>query len=172
MKKSIFINLEDLKLQGNVLDISLKGCNVVPRLLKLQENEEEALQTDYIRWDSGVIPTEDSQFDTGIAMFSLGRAAGRHKTVRIIKEVSRVLKHGGSIIIWDVNSKITMPLTFIDIKALLPDRNVLTIPGKAYLNMFSPGFESIIKILENNNFVIRSSKINGSIYKIEAENMK
>lgn len=173
VKKSVFVNFDDIKLEGSVLDLSVKGSSIIPSLMKLQSCEcDDNVQKDYIKWDSGLIPSEDSRYDTVTAMFSFGKIISRYKTARIIKEVSRVLKRGGKIIIFDINSKGTIPFTPFYIEMVMPDRKVCRISSKTHLNKLSADFESMIRILEKNDFIIKWMKHNENIYKIVAENNK
>jgi hypothetical protein len=169
MKNNILINLEEIDTNGNILDISVKGNNIIPEIIN--KNHEEGsmeLEKDFVIWNNGSPVLQDECYDRAYALFSLGLVRGRKNMVGVIREVRRTLKTGGKIMIWDMNISSLAFNRSYKIKVNLPQSRKGKIYLKTKFNPFRIRLADIIGVLENNNFKIIKSNIDGKTFFIEA----
>ena len=98
MGKTIFINMNDVRIEGDILDLSSENSGVIYNISK---DIEEELCVDYVTSDERKVLTE-RKYDACTFVFNLNNILGLRRST-VIKEVINYLKDDGEIYIWDVN---------------------------------------------------------------------
>jgi ubiquinone/menaquinone biosynthesis C-methylase UbiE len=117
------------------------------------------------------LSSEKSEYDMALSFFSINTLSNRHKFRKLTKELKRILKNRGRLIIWDVYDKGALMNIKLDMKVLVDEGDIRSVNYNILFNPFRPKFSDVINILEKNGFDV-ASKINGNIYCIEAVNNK
>ncbi|MFX0038369.1 MAG: class I SAM-dependent methyltransferase [Promethearchaeota archaeon] len=178
------INLNNLNLEGRILDIGgggegiigqLKGDNVVSIDLRKSELEEalEAGDTESLKiiMDAKDLKFLDNTFDTITTFFSI-MYAPKNDYKKIFEEIYRVLRKEGEFIIWDPiipkNISKKKELFVILIKIQIKSKEVITGYGTRWnkeqdINFFielakSVGFKIVDQKLEEQYFFLRMQK--------------
>ncbi|OPJ59572.1 hypothetical protein [Clostridium oryzae] len=94
------IDIEKVKIEGNVLDIGSINYGIVYRICKELDN---AVEVDYVSEDRQNIKT--NFYDTAIIFFNVSNLAFESERKDLIKEAAKCLSTDGEIIIWDVEKK-------------------------------------------------------------------
>ena len=173
MRKSAVINMKDLNIKGNVIDVAAKGNTIVSEIASIALMKAENIgDKDFISWNKKFIPCEAEFYDYAIAFFSLNTIGNKFKLAKILRELKRVLKKEGKIIIWDAYGLGAKPSVTYDLKVLVSEGDIRRVKHKIVFNPFRTNFERVIKYLQRNGFKIQSSSIKDNIYYIEAVNTK
>lgn len=171
MKRSAVINLKNLNIKGNIIDIAAKGNTIVSEIATtILMEDEKTSEKDFIAWNKSSIPSEEKIYDYAIAFFSLNTIGNKFKLVKIIKELKRVLKKDGRILIWDAYGLGIRPFVNYELKVLISEGDIRRMNCRINCNPLRAGFNGIIKALKRNGFAIQNSSIMGNIYHIEAVN--
>lgn len=101
MGKTIILNLSDIKLKGNILDIG-ESFGVIYNISKDIMSE---LSIDYVNGDNNNKLIEN-EYDTCTMFFSLSKLWTNFARFKLIEEISKYIKIGGEIYIWDINKEI------------------------------------------------------------------
>ena len=100
MGKTIILNLSDIKLKGNILDIG-ESFGVIYNISKDIMSE---LSIDYVNGDNNKLI--ENEYDTCTMFFSLSKLWTNFARFKLIEEISKYIKIGGEIYIWDINKEI------------------------------------------------------------------
>lgn len=165
--KSILVNLENFIIQGNILDISTKGNVVVSEMIEISGKEVEK---DFIAWNYKCTSCNARGYDYALAFFSLSSIFDRRRLDKTIKEVKRLLNNNGKLIIWDIYQSSVLDLGKFKIKVILPQKKVVYMRYKVYFNPFRPGYNDILKCVNNNELCIVKKYIKENMFYIEAVN--
>ncbi|MDF2674308.1 MAG: hypothetical protein K0R09_2576 [Clostridiales bacterium] len=173
MRKSAVINMKDLNIKGNVIDVAVKGNTIVSEIASIALMKTENIgNKDFISWNKKFIPCEEEFYDYAIAFFSLNTIGSKFRLVKILRELKRVLKKEGKVIIWDAYGLGAKPSITYDLKVLISEGDIRKVKYKIVFNPFRTNFESVMKALQRNGFIIQSSSIKDNVYYIEAVNTK
>ncbi len=171
MKKSAVINLKDLNIKGNVIDVAAKGNIIVSEIAsKALMEANNMVDKEFIAWNRKSIPCEEKYYDYAIAFFSLSTIVNKFKLVKILKELKRVLKKDGKIIIWDAYGLGIKPSVTYELKVLISEGDIRKVKYKIAFNPFRVEFNVVMKALKRNGFIILNSRIMDNVYHIEAVN--
>lgn len=171
MRKSAVINLKDLNIKGNIIDVAAKGNTIVSEIAAtVLMEDEETLDKDFIPWNRKSISCEEGIYDYAIAFFSLNTIGNRFKLVKIIRELKKVLKKDGRILIWDAYRTGIRPSVIYELKVLILDGNIRRVKCRIKFNPFRVSFNGVMKMLKRNGFTIHNNSIMDNIYHIEAVN--
>ena len=118
MGKTILLNLSDVKLEGDILDIG-ESYGVIYSLSK--EGLDE-LSIDIIDGENK-IEQDIEKYDTCTMFFSLSSIWRENTRANLIKDISKYVKKGGNIYIWDIKKE-TGTVCSNQVMALLPSGNV------------------------------------------------
>lgn len=117
MKKNDYImtvDISGLKAEGSILDMGFKSSGIIYRALKNIEQDCQIAADVCGRADDGYgwvygyppeLPFDDNTFDIVIAFFSLSYLDKKLERNRTIAQISRILKCGGRLLIWDADIK-------------------------------------------------------------------
>ena len=137
-RNDIVIDMNNIKINGEVLDMGFQSRGIVFRTLRqaiLTNGWEEAAITS----DTSTLPDEynfvygyptdlpfpDNSFDAVTIFFSLAFTGRKYKRNRTIREIVRVLKPEGKLFIWDMDTSIMRWGFKIKIKAKLPGDEII-----------------------------------------------
>lgn len=163
MGKTLIINLNDIKIQGDILDVSGEKNGVIYNISKEVE-DEIALDVDYVD-DNNIL--KERKYDACTIFFNLNNIWSNRKREGLIKEVISYLKENGKIYIWDI-SKERGKIIDNKVKVVLPNEKVKQVELKNFNLMISCNFEEIKKILEK-YCKIEETKVWEDIFYIKAE---
>ncbi|GAB6169453.1 hypothetical protein JCM1393_19130 [Clostridium carnis] len=114
MGKIIVLNLSDVKLKGDVLDIG-ESFGVIYNLSKDVMDE---VSVDYIGSENRHL-LKEREYDTCTMFFHLNKIWSNNSREKLIDEVTKYLKVGGEICIWDINKSVG-EIASNKIRAILP----------------------------------------------------
>ncbi|MDZ7542718.1 hypothetical protein GNF83_16285, partial [Clostridium perfringens] len=101
MGKTILLNFSDLNLNGDILDVG-ESFGVIYNISKDVMDE---ISVDYVGAEnSNTLKEED--YDTCTMFFHLSKLWNNSSRLKLIEEVTKYIKIGGSIYIWDINKEI------------------------------------------------------------------
>ncbi|NLL29656.1 MAG: hypothetical protein GX258_01085, partial [Clostridiales bacterium] len=98
MSKTLILNLRDTKLEGNILDVG-ESFGVIYNISKDIFGE---IAVDYVASDNNNKIMEND-YDTCTMFFYLSSLWSNSNKARLLEEVTKYLKVGGKIYIWDIN---------------------------------------------------------------------
>lgn len=172
MKKSAVVNLKDLNVEGNVIDVASKGNAIISEIVsKLLLRAQNTYDKDFLTWNNKSVSSDGNEYDMALSFFSVNTLSNKHKLKRLIRELKRILKNKGKLIMWDVYTKGTELSIMLDMKVLVDEGDIRSVKYNVFFNPLRPKFADVINVLERNGFEV-SSKINGNVYCIEAVNNK
>ncbi|MEW8955486.1 hypothetical protein [Clostridium sp.] len=160
--KEYKLDFKDIKLENNVLDISIENYGIIYSLLKANYDE---ISVDYVEGDDK--PKEKELYDNAAMFFVLNKSVLNKDRKKLIEDVRERLKHGGEIYIWDYKKDYGKSFTGkiicslpnnIEKEFVLRDMNIM----KSYDE------ESILTIL-NKDFIILDNKVWDEVFFIRAK---
>lgn len=163
MGKTLVINLEDIKLNGDILDVGERNFGVIYSISKEAEDE---LSLDYVSNDSK-IELSSRKYDACTFFFDLNHIWTTIEKEKVIKEVASYLKENGEILIWDINKE-RGKLFNNKIKVILPNEKVKEFTFKNLNLISSSNINEIKKILEK-YFEIEETKLWEDIFFIRGK---
>lgn len=171
MKKRGVINLKELDISGNIIDVAAKGNTIVNEIAATALLEDmNALDKEFISWNKKYIPCEEGVYDYAIAFFSLNKIGNRFRLIRMLKELKRVLKINGKLLIWDAYGVRIGPAVNYELKVLISEGDIRRVKCRVKFNPFRAGFYGVMKALKKQGFFISNSSVRDDIYYIEAVN--
>ena len=150
MNKVLILNMEHLKLEGDILDVTSENASVI---YSLSKEVEEELSVDYVEEESEL---EKKKYDVCTFFFNLNNVNGGLKKESLIKKVTESLKDNGSIYLWDMN-KTRGEVVDYKIKVILPNNKIKEGVIKNLNPLISCNFEEIKKILSK-YYIIKEEK--------------
>lgn len=143
MGKTLVIDLEDVILEGDILDVGEKNLGIIYNISKEAEDE---LCLDYVSSETK-IELKDRKYDACTFFFDLNKIWTSLEKEKLIKEISSYLKEYGEIFIWDINKERGKVFNN-KIKVILPNRKVKEFAFRNLNVLLSSNVEEIKKILE------------------------
>ena len=131
MKKQLVLNLENEKIEGNVLDAGFVNYGI-PYLI-YKHNVKE-FDIEYAEREKMKEQPLKSEYDSGVLFFTFRDMLFNFNKKRLIKSMYRYLNNNGIIYIWDA-SKGTFKIEDLEVKVLLPENKSKNIFIKDY-NVF------------------------------------
>ncbi|MBE6048200.1 MAG: hypothetical protein E7213_07365 [Clostridium sp.] len=166
MGKTIFINMNDVKIKGDILDLSSENSGIV---YSISKDVEEELCVDYVNSDDRDVLSE-RKYDACTFVFNLNKIFGSIRKAKVIKEVINYLKDNGEIYIWDVNKERGKIIDY-KINVALPGGDMKTLILKNYNLISSCKYEEIKKMLQK-YVQIEETKVWEDIFFIKAVKKK
>ena len=160
MKKTIILNLEDIKIEGDILDVSCENSGIVCSL-SVDAKDEVALDSECD--DVNVI--KNKKYNACTFFFNLSSLWTLNKKESLINEVSELLKEHGEIYIWDINKNVG-ELVDSKLRVLLPNGNIDEYNIKNNNIFSSSNYEETKSILEK-TFKIQETKVWEDVYFIK-----
>ena len=157
MKKTLILNLKDIKISGEVLDVSKEDNEIISSLI-VDNNDEIAIDL------SGESETSinDKEYGVCTIFFYLSSIWNTTKREMLIEDIYNKLEDNAKIYIWDINKNIG---EFVDskLKVLLPNEEMKELKIKNNNIIASSNLEECKKILEK-KFKIEETKVWEDIY--------
>lgn len=161
MKKTLVLNFEDIKIEGNILDVACESLGIIN---SISEEAQSEIAVDYVeKEDSSRL--QNSKYDACTFFFNLHSLWNINKREKLINEISNYLEKDASIYIWDINKNIG-ELVDSKLKVLLPKGDIREYRIKNNNLFSSSSFEETKKILEK-TFKIEETKVWEDIYFIK-----
>lgn len=143
MNKSIYVALGEEIFQGNFLDIGMENYGIMYNAYK-QLNDEVSI--DYIGCKEESTIRQD-YYDKCILLFSLSKIKFKRNKYKLIKEIHKYLKIGGSLYIWDID-KGYKEIYNCCIKIETPDKKLKEINIRDYNILKDNSFKNILELLD------------------------
>lgn len=131
MGKTIVLNLSDVELKGNILDVG-ESFGVIYNISKEIMDE---ISVDYVNGDNNEILKED-EYDTCTMFFCLSKIWNSSTRLKLIAEVSKYIKSGGQLFIWDINK---------EVRDMINNKIVAVLPSGKYREFEFKNLNPIIK---------------------------
>lgn len=158
----MILNLSDVKLKGDVLDVG-ESFGVI---YNLSTDIQDEIAVDYIGSEhSHLLMGED--YDTCTIFFHLSSMWSMNSRNNLIKEVTKYLKVGGDICIWDINKEVGSVVNN-KINALLPSGKLKEFEFKNLNPLCKSNIEDT-KIMLEKSYKIEETKLWEEIYYIKAK---
>ena len=164
MGKTIVLNLSDVILEGDVLDVG-ESYGVIYNLSK-EAFDEVAI--DYVEDNNKDILLSEG-YDSCTIFFYLSNIWREGVRKKLIEDVTRFIKKGGKIFIWDINKDIGHVFNN-KIKAVLPSNNIKEFDFKNLNIMSKSNLEDTKKLL-GSKYKITEEKIWKDIYFVIGEKL-
>ncbi|MGG7076775.1 hypothetical protein [Clostridium sardiniense] len=161
MRKTLVLNFEDIKIEGNILDVACESLGIIN---SISEEAKSEIAVDYIEKEEESM-LQNSKYDACTFFFNLNSLWNVNKREKLINEISNYLEKDGSIYIWDINKNIG-ELVDSKLKVLLPKGDIREYRIKNNNLFSSSSFEETKKILEK-TFKIEETKVWEDIYFIK-----
>lgn len=161
MSKTLILNLRDTKLEGNILDVG-ESFGVIYNISKDIFGE---IAVDYVASDNNNKIMEND-YDTCTMFFYLSSLWSNSNKARLLEEVTKYLKVGGKIYIWDINKE---PKQIVNnkIMAVLPSGKIKEFEFKNINPLSKSSLELNEKLLEK-YYKIEESKLWEDMHFIKA----
>lgn len=161
MRKTLVLNFEDIKIEGNVLDVACESLGIIN---SISEEAQSEIALDYVgKEDNSML--QNSKYDACTFFFNLNSLWNINKREKLINEISNYLEKNGKIYVWDINKNIG-ELVDSKLKVLLPKGDMREYRIKNNNLFSSSSFEETKKILEK-TFKIEETKVWEDIYFIK-----
>ena len=161
MGKTIVLNLNHININGDVLDVG-ESFGVIYNIAKDIDDE---VSVDYIEEENSELLKERS-YDNCTIFFALSNIWGDYQREKLLQKITRSIKSGVSIYIWDINKEIGK-LFNNKIRVILPSEKIKEFQFKNLNPMSSSSIEETRKILSG-QFDIEEEKVWEDIYYIKA----
>ncbi|AQM59135.1 MULTISPECIES: hypothetical protein [Clostridium] len=157
MKKTLILNLKDIKISGEVLDVSKEDNEIISSLI-VDNNDEIAIDLS----GESEASINDKEYGVCTIFFYLSSIWNTTKREMLIEDIYNKLEDNAKIYIWDINKNIG---EFVDskLKVLLPNEEMKELKIKNNNIISSSNLEECKKILEK-KFKIEETKVWEDIY--------
>lgn len=165
MGKTIILNLSDIKLKGDVLDVG-ESYGVIYNISK------DAIDEISVDLLEGSINEKNTygEYDTCTVFFYLSSLWRDYSRVNLIKEVSKLVKVGGEIYIWDINKEIGEVFNN-KVMAVLPSGKSKEFEFKNLNPISKSNIDDTRKMLED-MYRIKEEKLWEDVFFIKGEKIK
>ena len=166
MGKTLVIDLEDVILQGDILDVGEKNLGII---YSISKEAKEELSLDYVSNDTK-IELKNTKYDACTFFFDLNKIWTSLEKEKLIREVSSYIKDCGEIFIWDINKERGKVFNN-KIKVILPNGKIKEFTFRNLNILLSSNVEEIKKILEK-YFEIEETKAWEDVFFIRGKKLK
>lgn len=166
MGKTLVINLENINLQGDILDVGERNFGIIYNISKEVEDE---LSLDYVNSDTKV-ELKSRKYDACTFFFDLNKIWTSLEKEKLIKEISSYIKENGEIFIWDINKERGKVFNN-KIRVILPKGKIKEFTFRNLNVLLSSNIEEIKKILEK-YFEIEETKAWEDVFFIKGKKLK
>lgn len=164
MCNEIIINLEEKKLDGDVLDIGFSNYGIVYNIYKCNNQN---FQVEYIKEEDKINSIEKGIYDSCVLFLSFSGIMFKAKRKSLLEKICAYLKEDGVLHIWDINKGYGKVFSK-KIKVIFPDKKSKEISVND-MNIFKDtSKEGTVKLL-NQNFHIIDCESLDYIYYIKAQ---
>ncbi len=165
MGKTIILNLSGVKLLGDVLDVG-ESYGVIYNISK------DTIDEVCVDLLEGSIDEKSIQgeYDVCTIFFYLSNLWRESARVQLINEVSKLIKVGGEIYIWDINKEMG-EVSNNKVMAVLPSGKIKEFEFKNLNPISTSNIDNTKKVLEN-MYSIKEEKLWEDIFFIRGEKIK
>ncbi|MCE9654236.1 hypothetical protein [Clostridium celatum] len=162
MGKTIILNLTDVRVKGDILDVG-ESYGVI---YNISEDVIEEVCVDYVECEIKESKMVE-QYDTCTMFFSLSSIWREGERANLVKEVSKYVKKGGEILIWDINKEMGEVFSS-NVMAVLPRGKIKEFEFKNLNPIVKSNIEDTKKIISP-IYEIKEEKVWEDIFFIKAE---
>ena len=161
MGKTIVLNLSDIKFEGDILDVG-ENYGIIYSISKeaVDEIAIDIIESEELK--SG----NQEKYDTCTMFFSLSTMWRDSTRFNLIKDVSKCIKKGGSIYIWDINKEVGSIFNN-KVMTMLPSKEIKEFQFKNLNPITKSSIEDTMLML-NEDYEIAENKSWEDIYFIKA----
>lgn len=165
MGKTIILNLSGIKLNGDILDVG-ESYGVIYNISK------DAIDEVCVDLLEGSIDENkiDGEYDICTVFFYLSSIWRDSNRINLIKEVSKLVKAGGEIYIWDINKEIG-EMSNNKVMSVLPSGKIKEFEFKNLNPLSKSNIDDTKKMLEN-IYSISEEKVWEDIFFIRGKKIK
>lgn len=102
MGKTLIVNMDDVNIEGDILDVTYNNTGVIYDISKEIQSE---ISVDYVDKNTKYL-LKGQKYDACTFFFNLNNIFGNKKRKVLIKLITNYIKEGGKIYLWDVNKNI------------------------------------------------------------------
>ncbi|WP_244833141.1 hypothetical protein [Clostridium sp. BJN0001] len=164
MRKTLVIKMDDLKIDGDVLDVGKKNSGIIYELCKDSTKE---ISLDYVD-EKNKGNLKKSEFDICTLFFQLSKIGTYSERLKILKELKYYIKQNGTLYIWDIN-KSRGKIFNNKIKIVIPNKKIKDFDLKNLNILIDSSLEETQKIVQK-YFVIDEVKMWEDIFFIKCIN--
>lgn len=160
--KKLYVDIRNIDFGENIIDVCNGGDSAINKIVSSKYSNIEKDISNLQQIDN-----KNIVYNSCVFFFVLSRGITKFKFNKIIKGITKVIDKDSKIYIWDIVEK----NKFVSKYELSVESEVglIELPIKFYFKPYSIKFLDIIKVLENNSFIIKNSLINQGILFVEAE---
>lgn len=166
MGKTLIIDLEDIALEGDILDVGEKNLGVIYNISK---EVQEELSIDYVSRDDKT-KLKSRKYDACTFFFDLNKIWTNMEKEKLIKEISSYIREDGDIFIWDIKKERGKVFNN-KIKVILPNGKIKEFTFKNLNILLSSNMEEVKKIL-NKYFEIEETKVWEDLFFIKGKKLR
>lgn len=165
MGKTLVINLEDVNIQGDILDVGENNLGIIYNISKEAFDE---VSVDYVNEETKC-QLQSRKYDACTFFFDLNKMWTSVEKERLIRNASKYLKDDGEILIWDINKQ-RGKLFNNKIKVILPKEKVRDFTFKNLNILSNNSVDEIKKIIEK-YFKIEETKVYEDVFFIRGKKL-
>ena len=166
MNKHIYMVLSEEIFQGNLLDIGMENYGIIYNAYK-QINDEVSI--DYISCKEENSIRKD-YYDKCILLFSLSKIKFRKNKMKLISEIYKYLKVGGSLYIWDIDKGYN-EICNCSVKIETPDKKLKEVKIRNLNILLDSSTKNTMKLLDC-YFEVIDFNIKDRLYYIKANKIE
>lgn len=160
--KRLYVDIRNIDFGENIIDVCNGGDSAINKIISSKYSNIEKDISNLQQIDN-----KNIVYNSCVFFFVLSRGITKFKFNKIIKGITKVIDKDSKIYIWDVVERNKLVSKYeLNVES---DIGLIKLPIKVYFKPYSIKFLDIIKVLENNSFIIKNSLINQGILFVEAE---
>ncbi|SHF49031.1 hypothetical protein [Caloramator proteoclasticus] len=160
--KRLYVDIRNIDFGENIIDVCNGGDSAINKIISSKYSNIEKDISNLQQIDN-----KNIVYNSCVFFFVLSRGITKFKFNKIIKVITKVIDKDSKIYIWDVVERNKLVSKYeLNVES---DIGLIKLPIKVYFKPYSIKFLDIIKVLENNSFIIKNSLINQGILFVEAE---
>ncbi|WP_027308415.1 hypothetical protein [Caloramator sp. ALD01] len=160
--KKLYVDIRNIDFGENIIDVCNGGDSAINKIISSKYSNIEKDISNLQQIDN-----KNIVYNSCVFFFVLSRGITKFKFNKIIKVITKVIDKDSKIYIWDVVERNKLVSKYeLNVES---DIGLIKLPIKVYFKPYSIKFLDIIKVLENNSFIIKNSLINQGILFVEAE---
>ncbi|SHH25294.1 hypothetical protein [Clostridium grantii] len=164
MKGDIIVNMENIRFNGDVLDIGYDNWGIIYNICR---TSKETMDVKYIKESKSAHNEGKDNYNTCASFLTFGRMLSKKEKSKFIQRIYEYLDKDGFLYIWDIDKKRGETID-VSIKVILPYRKIKSLQHKDF-NLLKQNNLNEIKELLNSKFEILYEKDSNGMFYIKAQ---
>ncbi|GAA0179196.1 hypothetical protein SH2C18_21100 [Clostridium sediminicola] len=164
MKGDIIINMENVRFDGNVLDIGYDNNGIIYNICRCSNNN---INIDYFENNAELKNDSNNKYHSCALFITLSELLTKSRKTKLLDVIFNYLDDDGFLYIWDIDKR-KGEILDVNIKVILPYRKIKSILHKDY-NIFKESNSEITKELLKDKFSIITSKESNGMHFVKAQ---